>query len=131
MALLGIKKLWRLITQLGRRPGEHLSSPLYFVGQKTHIRYRRSNTILWHLPARSPDVNLVEKFWGCLRKQLQRRDLEDMVKCRPVLGKMAYRARIRALCRSAKARQVAKNLAGGLKRVCKEVIKKGGAATRG
>ena len=93
--------------------------------------YHRSNVILWHIPARSPDLNPVEKFWVWLRKQLLRRDLEDMVKHRPVLGKVAYRARVRAVCRSAKAMRVAKNPAGGLRKVCKEVIKEGGAATRG
>ena len=93
--------------------------------------YLRSNVILWQIPARSPDLNPVEKFWGWLRKQLQRRDLADMVSRRPVLGKHAYRARIRAVCRSARARRVAKNLAGGLKKVCREVLDKKGAATRG
>ena len=33
--------------------------------------------------------------------------------------------------RSAKAKCVAKNLAGGLRKVCKEVIDKAGAATKG
>ena len=39
--------------------------------------------------------------------------------------------RVRTVCRSAKARRIAKNLAGGLKKVCKEVLDKEGAATRG
>ena len=54
-----------------------------------------------------------------------------MVSRRPVLGKHPYCARIRAVCRSARARRVAKNLAGGLKKACKEVLDKNGAATRG
>ena len=97
----------------------------------SHPCHQRTKVRLWHIPARSPDLNPVENFWGWLRKELRRRDLADMVNRRPVLNKMAYRARDREVCRSAKAKHVAKNLAGGLRKVCKEVIEKEGAATRG
>ena len=104
---------------------------LFLTGRDALTEYRESKVTLWHIPARSPDLNPVEKFWGWLRKELRRRDLADMVARRAVLGKEAYRARVRAVCRSAKAKRVAKNLARGLRKVCKEVITKGGAATRG
>ena len=93
--------------------------------------YRRSKITLWHIPPRSPDLNPIEKFWAWLRKELQRRDLADMIGRRPTLGKTAYRTRVRAVCCSAKAQRMARNLARGLKKVCKEVIDKKGAATRG
>ena len=92
--------------------------------------YQRTKVRLWHIPARSPDLNPVEKNWGWLRKELRRRDLADMVNRRPVLNKMAYRARVREVCRSAKAKRVANNLAGGLRKVCKEVLDKKGARPR-
>ena len=93
--------------------------------------YRKQRIVLWKIPARSPDLNPVEKFWGWLRRELRRRDLADLVKKRPVLGKMAYKLRIGAVIRSAKAQRVAKNYAAGLEKVCREVIKKKGAMTRG
>ena len=48
---------------------------------------------------------------------------------RPTLGKTAYKARVRAVCRSKKAQQVAASQAKLMKRVCNLVIKKRGAAT--
>ena len=97
--------------------------------------YRKSKVKLWsgafQLPPRSPDLNPIEKFWGWLRKQLRAADLRDLEKGRPSLGKLAYKARIRAICRSANAQRVASNFAKGLKNVCREVVKKKGAATRG
>ena len=83
------------------------------------------------LPAKSPDLNPVEKFWGWLRRMLRNADLLDLKNKRPPLGKMAYQLRIRTICRSAKAQKVGANFARGLVNVCKEVILKKGAATRG
>ena len=103
----------------------------FLSGRDVLAEYQRIKVKLWHIPARSPDLNPVEKFWGWLRKELRRRDLADMVNRRPVLNKMAYRARVREVCRSASAKRVAKNFAGGLRQVCKEVLDKKGAATRG
>ena len=93
--------------------------------------YRKQRVVLWKIPARSPDLNPVEKFWHWLRKELRRRDLADLVNKRPVLGKIAYKTRIRAVIRSAKAQRVAKNYAAGLRKVCKEVVEKKGAMARG
>ena len=86
---------------------------------------------LWQIPPRSPDLNPIEKFWGWLRREMRRRDLQDWNAKRPPLGRTAYRARLRAVLRSKKAQGVAGRLAAGLLNVCKEVLKKKGAASRG
>ena len=46
---------------------------------------------------------------------------------RPVLGKIAYRLRVKAVLRSPKSQQVASRCAGTLKKVCKAVVAKKGA----
>ena len=92
--------------------------------------HREAKVNLWHIPARSPDLNPIEKFWAWLRKALRRKDLADLVAGRPPLGKMAYRQRIQRMCRSAKAKQVSGNLCKGLRKVCKEVWQKNGAFAR-
>ena len=76
-------------------------------------------------------MNPIEKFWGWLRREMRRRDLQDWNAKRPPLGRTAYRARLRAVLRSKKAQGVAGRLAAGLLNVCKEVLKKKGAASRG
>jgi len=58
-------------------------------------------------------------------------DLRDAVSKRPVLGKIAYKIRIQAVIRSARAQQVAKNIAKGYMKTCKEVVAKLGAASTG
>lgn len=93
--------------------------------------HRKAKVSLWQIPAKSPDLNPVEKFWGWLRKELRMADLKDLVAKRPALGKIAYRRRVKNICRSQRAQRVARNIALGLKRVCREVVKKKGAATRG
>ena len=86
--------------------------------------------VLWHVPAKSPDLNPVETFWGWVRRELRRKDLGDLRAKRPVPGKMEYRRRIRALIESQKAQRVAKNFARNLRTVCKEVVQKKGARAR-
>ena len=75
----------------------------------------------------SPDLNPIEKFWSWLGKELRRRDLKDLCEGRPVLGKIAYRLRVKAVLRSPKSQQVASRCAGTLKKVCKAVVAKKGA----
>ena len=84
-----------------------------------------------YVPPRSPDLDPVEKFWAWLRKKLRALDLKDAVSKRPVLGKTAYRERVRRVLKSKKARTVAKNCTLGLRKVCKQVAQSGGIATRG
>ena len=84
----------------------------------------------WSVPPRSPDLNPIEKCWSWLRKETRKRDLGDLRAKRPPLRKTAFKARVRAICRSAKAQQVAAACARGLRKVCKEVIAKRGAMAR-
>ena len=58
-------------------------------------------------------------------------DLADLVARRPVLGKTAYKARIKKLLKSQRAQKVAKNFASNLRTVAARVVKKKGAAVRG
>ena len=58
-------------------------------------------------------------------------DLKDAVQGRPVLGKMAYKTRVLRVIKTQKAQTVAGSIAKGLRKACREVIKKKGAAIRG
>ena len=99
--------------------------------KKTQQAYRDAGVTLWQIPPRSPDLNPVERFWSWLRRKLRAMDLKDAVAKRPVLGKMAYKTRVRSVCSSQQAQRVAMACARGLKKVCKEVVRNKGAATRG
>ncbi len=66
-----------------------------------------------------------------MRKQLWAMDLKDALAKRPALSKAAYRRRLRALLKSPSARAVAAADANGLYKVCEEVLRKRGAASRG
>ena len=93
--------------------------------------HKESRVTLWHIPAKSPDLNPVERVWAWLRKKLRAMDLEDASKKRKVLSKAAYRARVRRVLKTKKAQGVAAKCAKGLRAVCRELIKKKGAATSG
>ena len=88
--------------------------------------YATENLQVWQVPPSTPYLNPVEKFWGWLRKQLRSRDLGDLSKKRPVLTKNKYKARVKAICSSAKAQSVAKKFTVDLRNVCKEVVAKKG-----
>ena len=89
----------------------------------------KQNIKMWHIPPRSPDLNAIERFWGWLKKDLWRRDLNDLVEKRAPLGKLAFKMRVQVVLRSDRAQQVAKSQAKALRKVCKVVIKKRGAAS--
>lgn len=89
------------------------------------------NIQLWKLPAKSPDLNPIEKMWGWARKRLRAMDLADLVARRPVLGKTAYKSRIRRLLATQRAQRVAKAFASNLRTVAVRVKAKKGAAVRG
>ena len=95
------------------------------------MAYRMRGVELVKLPANSPDLNPVEKMWGWIRKRLRRMDLADFAAKRAVLGRTAYRERIRRLCRSEAAQTVAKNFFNGLANVKKRVLDAKGAAVKG
>ena len=92
---------------------------------------RQAKIRLWHIPPLSPDLNPVEKFWAWMRRALRALDLADCVAGRPVLTRQQYTARIRTVARSQRAQRVAAACAMGLRRVCQEVQRRKGAATRG
>ena len=96
------------------------------VSRRAHSRAKMN---LWDLPARSPDLNPVELVWAWLRKKLRAMDLADAVAKRPVLGKTAYVARVRRVLKTKKAQLVAASCAKGLKKVCREVVRKKGAGS--
>jgi transposase len=96
----------------------------------SQVAHKKQKINLWKIPARSPDFNPIEKFWAWLRKVLRHRDLADLKAKRPSLDKAAYIARVRAICRSQKAKRVASACCAGLQRVCKEVVKKKGGMAR-
>ena len=92
--------------------------------------YKRHNIVLMHIPPRSPDLNPIERFWAWVRQQLRHKDLDDLKKGRPALGKAAYRLRVRQLLRTKAAQQVAKSKFLVHKKICQEIINKKGAASR-
>ena len=58
-------------------------------------------------------------------------DLADALAERPVLGKTAYRARVRRVMESAKSQTVAGNFAKGLRGTCTRVVAAKGASVKG
>ena len=82
---------------------------------------------LWKIPALSPDLNPVERFWGWLRKQLLAMDLKDAVNKRQCLAKTASVARVRGVVKTKKAQAVAKSYAASFRATCKIVVEKKGA----
>ena len=90
--------------------------------------YRSKKITLWAVPPKSPDLNPVELFWGWLRRKLRHMDLADLHQKRRPLGKTAYTMRVKGVIKSQKAQTVAKNFAGRLRKACKQVVDRGGAA---
>ena len=118
----------RSVRPAGKRPWKVLCDNEKFLHSKICQKALAARKIkLWFVPARSPDLNPVERFWSWLRKELRRRDLQDLHAKRPVLGKMAYRRRVRGVMKTKKAKLVATNIAKGFKKVCKKVVDKLGA----
>ena len=91
--------------------------------------YAKQRVKLLCIPARNPDFNPIESFWGWLRKHLRRLDLQDLQKGRPPLSKAAYVARVKAVVKTKKAQEIAATYAKRLRKVCQVVMKKKGAAS--
>ena len=66
------------------------------------------------------------RLW--LRKRLLLKDFADLQARRPAPPKKAYKARVRSIMRTRLAQANAQKFASDFRRVCKEVIKKKGAA---
>ena len=90
--------------------------------------YSARTVTLWDVPLKSPDLNPVEMFWGWLRRKLRVMDLEDLRKKRRPLGKTAYTTRVKGVIKSQKAQTVAKNFARRMRKACKQVADRSGAA---
>ena len=103
----------------------------FLSSQPSQAAHRRANVVLWHIPAHSPDLNPVERFWSWLRRKLRAMDLSDAVSGRPVLGKMAYKSRVRRVIMTQKAQTTAANIAKGLRKTCRAVVAARGAAVKG
>ena len=103
----------------------------FLKSKESNKAYGAKSIKLWPIPPRSPDLNPIEKFWGWLRRALRRRDLADLRNKRPALSKPEYLRRVRSVLRTSKAQRVASNIARSLKKTCKEVCEKKGAASRG
>ena len=108
-----------------RRPA-NLSLPLKQMVTKA---CKKQKVKLWHTPAKSPDLNPVERFWAWLKHKLRKMDLTDALQNRPLLSKKAYRDRIRRVVRSKKAAETAGNIAKSFRKVCRTVAAKRGAAS--
>jgi hypothetical protein len=93
--------------------------------------HRRCKISLVKIPAKSPDLNPVEKYWAWLRKTLRAMYLADLVKKRPVLVRSDYKKRLLRLTKSAKGKQVAANCFRSMRKVALEVDKNEGAASSG
>jgi len=90
--------------------------------------YRTKKITLWDVPAKSPDMNPVEMYWGWLRKKLRLMDLADLRLKRRPLGKFAYTLRVKNVIKTQKSQTVAKKIAGRFRKACQQVLKRKGAA---
>ena len=68
---------------------------------------QRCRVTLWKLPAKSPDLNPIEKYWAWVRKQTRAMDLKDLVAKKPAVGKLTFKARFLRLMKNPRAKEVA------------------------
>ena len=103
------KAVQKLKPSRGRCPWTLLCDGESFLRAKAAKKiYETKNIKLLQIPAKSPELNPIESFWGWLRQQLRLRDLQDLRAGRPALGKTAYKIRVKNLLRTKKAQKVAK-----------------------
>ena len=100
----------------------------FLTAPKSMAEYRKKKIRLWQIPPKSPDLNPVEQFWSYLRKRLRAMDFRDALEKKAVLGKMAYKARVKRVIHVG-AQRTAGNIATGFAKICREVVRKGGAAS--
>ena len=134
----GALKTGKLLAAVRKlQPGRHVGPRRLICDGEKFLRakacktyYRKNGLELKVLPAKSPDLNPIESFWGWLRREMRLRDLEDLRKKRAALGKLAWKKRLRNVLKTKKAQDVAKAKWSSFKKVCQEVKKKKGAASR-
>ena len=94
----------------------------FLVSSDCRVEHQKAKIHLWRIPAKSPDLNPIERFWSYLRKRLNKLDLQDALKSRPWIGKLAYKTRIKNVLNSAYAQNAAKRIAKGYIKTCREVV---------
>ena len=92
--------------------------------------YQDCKVVVWKIPAKSPDLNPIERFWSWLRQELHTFDMADLKAGRPVAPNVAYLQCLRNILRSARSQAHAVACAKSLRKVCKEVVLKKGAGSR-
>ena len=95
---------------------------------QSRAEYKRLGIRLWPIPPRSPDLNPVELFWSWLKRDLAKRDLQDLLARRAVLSKEDYRRRIQGILRGRRAQQVAAACTKSSRKACTLVVKNSGGA---
>ena len=67
------------------QPGKHegprrllCDNESFMGGKDCKKEYKKKKIQLLNIPARSPEFNPIESFWGWLRQAMRRRDLEDL-----------------------------------------------------
>ena len=106
------------------QPGRHagprrvLSDNESFLSAKlVRPLYARRNVRLTHIPSHSPDLNPIDSFWGWLRGELRRRDLEDLRLKKPALNKSQYKQRVQG---SERCQGKVPQLQGCLSGICRK-----------
>jgi hypothetical protein len=119
-------------------PGRHVGPWHVLCDNESFLRaplsrkaHRAAGVVLWKIPAGSPDLNPVEKYWSWVRWSLRQKDMADLVAKRPPITKFAFKRRVQNLFRSRRSQQVAAACAGSLRKTALEVIRVKGAAAKG
>ncbi|CAK0892190.1 unnamed protein product [Prorocentrum cordatum] len=92
--------------------------------------HKKAKVSTWHVPARSPDLNPVERYWSWLRRRLRALDLMDAKAKKPVMSKVQYKARVRRVMNTARSKTVAGNIDRGFRKTRREIHALGGGAAR-
>ena len=75
------------------------------------------------MPAKSPDLNPIEMFWGWVRRQLRLKDLEDMRQKLPTLEKTAYEVTCKEKCLGPIIKQAAREVQLGEASECSMLLR--------
>ena len=90
--------------------------------------YAAKHIELWDVPAKSPDLNPIEMFWGWLRRRMRLKDMADKRNKRAVLGKFAYKARVEKFVQTQRAQRMAGQFAKKFRGLRRKVVANEGAA---
>ena len=128
----GLRDALTAVSARRRRPWVIVcDNEMFLHAAEVKAAHTAAGVVLWHVPPHSPDLNPIEKFWSWLRRRLVALDLRDAAEGRRALSKMAYRERVRSLCRSARAHAVAAACSRNFRRACEQVVGAQGGAVHG